>query len=273
MQGISLRLEVSRAESIRRDGMRIAEAMADIFGQSLSFDELHLPQESEERPEVYPESKPGKKSKTKNRKRLMHTPESPLMIDPGAEHASRSRKSETLASESDSECMSDASSWGEDSLEPYKIDDDEEDLRRAPRPRSLRDCIAYLLTNHEDREAYDKHMAALKELPELVSAKPLDLMDVVPTLVRVLLHLEDKFNMDGFLENRWASLMACAVQAPVDTCCKLIDEMKGHVSLGTRMEALSIISSAAEDLAGFTSLREQMHAIKDKDRYVHAASQ
>ena len=224
--------------------MRVAEAVACIFDQSLSFDELHPPQQSEERTE--------------------------LKIECGATHASSSSKCDGLALQSDpeSESISDASSWGEDSLEPYKMDDDEEDLRRVPRPRCLRDCVAYLLTNHEDREAYDKHDAALKELPALLSSRPLDLMDVVPTLVRVLLHMENKFDMDGFLENRWASLLACAVQAPVDSCFKLVDEMKGHVSLGTRMEALSIISSTAQELAGLSSSRVQVHAIKDQDRYV-----
>lgn len=233
VQGVSLRLEVSRPESVRRDGMRIAEAMACIFGQSLSFDELHPPQQSGERINAKSEPKPNSASD----------------------------------SDSDSESSSDASSWGEDSLEPYRMDDDEEDLRRVSRPRSLRDCVAYLLTNHEDREAYDKHEAALQELPALVSSGPLDFIDVAPTLVRVLLHMEDKFNMDGFSENRWDSLMACAIQAPVETSFKLVEEMKGHVSLGTRIEALSVISCTAEELSGFTSSKEQKRVIEDKNGY------
>jgi len=41
IQGVTLRLDVSRSESIRIDGMRVAETMASILGQNLCFDELH----------------------------------------------------------------------------------------------------------------------------------------------------------------------------------------------------------------------------------------
>ena len=225
---------VSRSQSIRKDGMRVAEAMARVFGQTLSFDEGPV--------------------------------DEPQNIDDVQQ-----KQSATTVSNLDSGSASldsDSSSWGEDSLEPYQMDDDdEEDLRRVPRPHSLRDCVAYLLTNNEEREAYDKHEAALQELPALVSSEPLDLVDVVPTVVRVLLHIEDKFNMDHFLENRWNSLIACALKAPVETCFKLVEEMKGHVSLGTRLEALSVIRCAAEELSGISISKERRLDIKKKDRY------
>ena len=273
LQGVSLRLEVSRAGTIRRDGMRIAEAMARIFDQTLNFDELHPPEEPDEKPEASPSTIPNKKCKKKVSKQVPHAFKKTLVVDPDAEVFSDDSddESDEMCSNSDQSSYdsgqnSDESSWGEDSLEPYDIDDDEEDLRRVPRPRSLRDCVAYLLTNHEVREAYDKHEAALQELPALISSKPLDLMDVVPTLVRVLLHMEDKFNMDGFLENRYNSLSACAVQAPVEACCKLVEEMKGHVSLGTRLEALSIIGNAAEELSGHTNCKESARTTEGQNR-------
>jgi telomere length regulation protein len=269
IKGISFRLEVSRADSIRRDGMRAAEAVAHIFGQTLSFDELHQEENnSNESKEVVAKSEPKKKTKEKKSKVMRPKPIALLVVDPDAEVFSDESSSESndSSSESGSEYSNNSdSSWGEDSLEPYRMDDDEEDLRRVPRPRSLRDCVAYLLTNNEDREAFDKHEAALQELPTLISSRPLDLMDVVPTLVRVLLHMEDKFNMDGFSEHRWDSLMACAVEAPVETCFKLVEEMKGHVSLGTRLEALSVIGCSAEELSGTTSLKERRQ-IKEENR-------
>ncbi|KAL7508783.1 hypothetical protein ACHAXN_005861 [Cyclotella atomus] len=257
IQGVSSRLEVSRAESIRRDGMRIAEAVASVFGQTLNFDDLR-PREELVENDVVPKQKA-------NKKKAKHTPHKSkpqATVEPNALYFSDESVSSTGCSESD--C--DASSWGEDSLKSYEKDDDEEDLCRVPRPRSLRDCVAYLLTNDEDREAYDKHEAALQELPSLISSRPLDLMDVVPTLARVLLHMENKFNMDGFIENRWDSLMACAIQAPVDTCFKLVEEMKGHVSLGTRLEALSIIGCTVEELSGVTASEKQRQVIKGNDR-------
>jgi hypothetical protein len=250
--------------------MHIAEAMAGVFGQNLSFDELHSAEEQVEN-DVVIKQKASSKKKTKHSqlKHIPHESRPPAKVDSDADYFSD--ESDSSTSGLGSRCIesdSDASSWGEDSLKSYENEDDEEDLSRVPRPRSLRDCVAYLLTNNEDREAYDKHEAAMQELPSLISSRPLDLMDVVPTLTRVLLHMENKFNMNGFMENRWDSLMACAVQAPVDTCFKLVEEMKGHVSLGTRMEALSIIGCAAEELSGITASEGQRRVIKGNDMCV-----
>eukprot|EP00804_Cyclotella_cryptica_P008642 CCRYP_007596-RA/>CCRYP_007596-RA protein AED:0.14 eAED:0.14 QI:262/1/1/1/1/1/3/2445/1103 len=272
VQGISLRLEVSRSESIRKDGMRVAEAMALVFGQTLCFEELHPPEDVVESAETG--TTDSKKNVTKKTKLARRAPKVPVVVDPDAEYFSddgdsSENRDACSQSEPDSsegnESTSDDSSWGESSLRPYQTDDDEEDLRRVPRPRSLRDCLAYLLTTNEDTVAYDKIRAALQELPALVSSKPLDLIDVVPTLVRILLHMEDKFNMDGFLENRWDSMVACAVQAPIETCYRLVEEMKGNVSLGTRLEALSILACSAEELSSATGSTKRRLEIKEKD--------
>ncbi|KAL7485992.1 hypothetical protein ACHAW6_011587 [Cyclotella cf. meneghiniana] len=274
VQGVSSRLEVSRSESIRKDGMRVAEAMASVFGQPLCFEELHPPEDLVESTDA--SMTDCKKKATKKTKRIRREPKVPVIVDPDAEYFSDDSNSSenhdsSSQSESDNsegnESMSDDSSWGEASLRPYELDDDEEDLRRVPHPRSLRDCLAYLLTTHDDTVAYDKHRVALQQLPALVSSNPLDLIDVVPTLVRILLHMEDKFNMDGFLENRWESMMACAVQAPIETCSRLIEEMKGNVSLGTRLEALSILACSAEELSGVIRSTKRRHEIKEKENF------
>ena len=76
------------------------------------------------------------------------------------------------------------------------MNDDKEDLRRVPRPHALRECLAYLLTSENDDLVFDKHHAALTQVADIVVAsQPLDLLDVVSTLVRVLMFMEDKFSM------------------------------------------------------------------------------
>lgn len=257
VQGVSLRLEVSRGVSIRLDGMRVAEKMASILGQTLRFDELHPPGNGvglsggiDDAANNNIKSSPKKK------------PAAPAILDLGAGFVSNkdgASDNDDSSSQSDSSLHSiesDNSSWGDDSLQPYSLNDDEEDLRRVARPTTLRDCFAYLLTPENDTHAYDKHRSALLELPTLVASRPLDLMDMVPTLVRILLHMEDKFSMDGFAENRWESLVAFGVQAPLETCLRLVEEMKGNVSLGTRLEALSVFGYVAEDLSGIRKLKE-----------------
>jgi len=145
------------------------------------------------------------------------------------------------------------------------MDDNEEDLRRVRRPRSLRECFAYLIENENETLAYDKHESALMELPAMVSSRPLDLVDMTPTLVRILLHMEDKFNMENFVQMKMNSLMAFAVHAPIETCLHLVNEIGENVSLGTRLEALTVLGGMAQELSGLSELRNRQE-LQSKQR-------
>ena len=270
VQGITFRLEVSRAASVRIDGMLIAEAMAKLLGQNLRFEELHSICENASDVIKGEHKILEKKGRNKDRKRnkqrrTIKAPRAHVVIDPDAEYVSDDNGStssddsqlDDFTNSDESNDSSDQSTWGEDSIQPYPMEDDEDDLRRVPRPHTLRDCIAYLVENENDTLAYDKHESALLELPNIISAQPLDLLDVTSTLVRVLLHMEDKFNMDQFTERRLDSLMALGVQSPLDTTLCLVEEMRGNVSLGTRLEALSIIGGVAQELSGLKELNNQ----------------
>lgn len=245
VQGVTLRLDISLSQTIRTDGMRVAEAMASLLGHHLRFDELHPT--SEERIDVKKEganAKPKKESKTKNGREGTKSSVK-VLLDPDADF---------VANESDlSRSESNSSTWGEeDSLEPYSLEDDEEDIRRVPRPHSLQDCFAYLVAPDSDNLAYDKQQAALLELGALVESKPFDLTDMTSTLVRVLLHLEDKYSMSMFADKKWECLVAFGISNPLDTCVQLVEEMKRNTSLGTRLEALSIFAATAERLSAFS---------------------
>ncbi|KAL7465731.1 hypothetical protein ACHAXS_006054 [Conticribra weissflogii] len=278
VQGITLRLEVSRAESIRIDGMRIAEAMSSLIGQSLRFDELHPSDEGQEHIEsdrakcVVVQKNHDRRRTKKNKKKPK---KAPLTLDPDAEYVSDAEESsdsddgssgvDSLESDASSICSS-TSSWGEDSLEPYVMDDDEEDLRPVPRPRSLRECFSYLIESENETLAYDKHEAALMELPAMVSSRPLDLFDMTPALIRILLHMEDKFNMENFMQMKMDSLMALAVHAPMETCFHLVDEIGENVSLGTRLEALTILGGMAQELSGLSEWRNRQLKSQSTER-------
>ena len=245
VQGVTLRLDISLSQPIRVDGMRIAEAMASLLGQHLRFDELHPAIEEtmdgkEEETKVDQEKKPRK-----GRNRAIRRTRQ-VMIDPDAEYFTD--ESDSSSSQSNGSSMN--SSWGEeDSLEAYSLDDDEEDLRRVALPRTLQDCFAYLVAPDSDNLACVKQQAALMELARLVETKPFDFIDMTSTLVRVILHLEDKFGLSMFADKKWECLLAFGIHAPLDTCVQLVEEMKGGVSLGTRVEALSIIAATAERLS------------------------
>jgi len=237
VQGVSLRLETSRSESIRLDGMRVAESLASTLGQHLQFDELHPPAANKDSGDEVTD--------VMEKKAKLHKKKQNLLIQVVDD--------DTYEKSDDDTSQSSTSFWGEDSLQPYVMDDDEEDLRRVPRPRTLRECLAYLLVADKEDLAYDKHYAALSELTTIITSQPLDLLDVVSTLVRVLLFLEDKFSIDQYHVKRWDSLMAFGIHAPFETCMVLVREMKGNISLGTRLESLALLRGIAEELTGTAS--------------------
>mmetsp|Transcript_4269 Transcript_4269/g.10870 ORF Transcript_4269/g.10870 Transcript_4269/m.10870 type:complete len:1189 (-) Transcript_4269:56-3622(-) len=273
VQGVTFRLDVSRSESIRVDGMRVAEAMAKLLGQQLRFDELHPPCEGDI---DITEENTKTETRREKKKRAHVKPTVPVIVDPDAEYftddSDSSDSSSTSVSSADSQdsdvSFDSTSSWGEDSLVPYSMNDDEEDLRHVPRPRTLRDCLAYLLTSENEDLAHDKQHAALMELDTIIHSRPLDLMDVVSTLVRILLFLEDKFSLDQFAAKRWNSLMAVGVIMPLETCMILVGEMKGNISLGTRLEALSLLKCVAQELSGVGRNPQQRENFNCSDQKV-----
>lgn len=282
VQGVSLRLDVSRSESIRMDGMLVAEAMAAVLGQELKFDELHPPSCDDDGGISFTKAtellKPEKRLKKRNRTKRVLEPRTPVVVDPDAlllfnsdsSSCSSQQNSSTNSCDSSDDSSDSASSWGEDSLQPYALDDDEEDISRVPRPRTLRECLAYLTSSDDDAMAYDKQQAALSELTTIITAQPLDLHDVISMLVRIMLHLEDKFGMDQFDEKRWNSLMALGTSAPTETCLLLVGEMRGNISLCTRLDALSLLKGIAQDLSG--TRRNSPHQLMNSDQEISRCS-
>ena len=265
VQGITLRLDANLSQNIRVDGMRIAEAMATMLGQQLQFVELHSASESTEEAkkdesEINSKIKNAKSRNGKRRKK----PDKRGVLDPDAEYFSYGSDSSSSLSEHSNESCMYSSAEDEDSLKAYSLDDDEEDLRRVPIPRRLQECYAYLIAPDSDNLAPDKHKAALTELARIVESKPFDLVDMTSTLVRVLLHLEDKFGWSMFANRKWECLLALGVHAPLDTCVQLVTEIRGGVALGTRLEALSILASAAEFLSISPSTAENPETVRLK---------
>jgi hypothetical protein len=279
VQGVSLRLDVSRSESIRADGMRVAEALASLLGQALRFGELHQSDDTDAELIVEEASKKETKGEEKKRKNEKRAPKRRglVVVDPDAlvpfdsDSSDSSSQCDSSTSYTDGGDSSDsASSWGEDSLQPYDLDDDEEDLRRVPRPRNLRECLAYLIASENDDLTYDRHQSALTELVPIVAAQPLDLHDVISTLLRVLLHLEDSFNMDQFSAKRWDCLLTLGLHAPYETCVHLIGEMKE--SFPIRLEGLFLVRSIAQELSSITPHRDSNLVSNDIDQEISRCS-
>ena len=69
--------------------------------------------------------------------------------------------------------------------------------------------------------------------------------------------------MENFTQMRLDGLMAFGVHAPLETCTRLVEEMSGSVSLGTRLEALSILGGVAQELSGMRERKNRQLEIKE----------
>jgi hypothetical protein len=261
MEGVTERLYSSVSE-IRKDGMRVAVAMSQSLGQKVHFDELDEETESHDATFVMEEAagvstendiNTQKSSSLNMRKRRNR------VRDPDAEYVSDDECS------GDSSCVSDGSEddsvWNEDDFTPYSLDDDEEDLRETPLPLYLTDCLDLLTMSENKENARSGHEAALEALPALVRSRPADLQDIAPNIAVALMHMEDKFNLEGFEGKRFDSMCALTVEEPIAVGQSLIREMFGSTSLLTRLDALKTLGYAAFELAG-TQAIQSSKAIK-----------
>lgn len=270
-QGVTIRLE-SSAPAIRKNGMLVAELFASRVGEELRFDEvadddrkLIKSQQQKDNCEIHsPDAvksvaivQGGNQKPTRGR---LHERQ---FLDPDAEYESDD-ENEPLAQDDTSTSRSceveddEDSVWDDgDELVPYDLEDDEEDLRVAPRPCYLAECFEMLRTPETDETAYGRHLTALQELPALVRSRPIDLADHVCPLIIQLLRAENKFNIDGFSEKILRNLCSLAVEEPFLAGQCLIKELFEEGSHTDRMNVLSTLQEAAFELSGYKDLKEK----------------
>ena len=141
----------------------------------------------------------------------------------------------------------------EDNFAPYDVENDEVYLNEIQRTRYLRDCLLLLRASELNQYSLHKHEVALQEISTLVNAKPYDLSDLAGPLIRQLLFMEHKFNLDSFDENNWKRLCVVAVNDPRTTVNFLIEECFRDISIGTRFDILPIIIYSSTYLNGSIS--------------------
>ena len=285
LQGTSTRLE-SSIVTIRLDGMQIGQALAWCLGKELKFDELEQYHHNEEtrRMEKEATSTPPKSlsggdgAKARRAQRRWCRPMPALgtsgkELDPDAEYVSdeeddddddddddSSNSKEHSSHVNDDSSDDDNSIWdGDDEphLQPYSLDDDEEDLRETPRPLYLRDALELLRTPETDVRACSAHETAMQELPSLIRRQSYDLPDVAVDLAVQMLHQENKYDMANFGDHKQASLVALLVTEPLSVGLALITDVFGSCSLLTRLHILSALEEGAFELAGFKQLQQE----------------
>ncbi|NXP51226.1 TELO2 protein, partial [Heliornis fulica] len=153
------------------------------------------------------------------------------------------KKSHTAAPVAPDE-ESDAELDSDDDLIPYDMSEDKE--LQAKAPVYIRDCIE-VLTGSED---LDKWEATVKALESLVRKNPAATREVSVELAKILLHLEEKTCIEGFVELRQRAQVAVLTTDPLPVAKYLTSQFYSlNYSLRQRMDILDVLVLAAQELS------------------------
>lgn len=153
-------------------------------------------------------------------------------------HASSSQKN---APQNDGDASDD-----DDELLPYDLDDEEDRDSNSYSPKHLRDCIDGLIASDDP----PKTEGSLKALQKLINAGLDDLEDVSVELVKLLLHLQDKYSTDKFCELRHNAMVSVTIRCPQQISCYLTAEFFApNYNLQQRMDMLNVLADAAQQLS------------------------
>ncbi|XP_053132126.1 telomere length regulation protein TEL2 homolog isoform X2 [Hemicordylus capensis] len=143
----------------------------------------------------------------------------------------------------------------DDDLIPYDMSEDKE-LKKTKAPAYIRDCIE-ILTGPEDA---DKYEATMNVLESLIRRNASAAREVSVEVAKVLLHLEEKSYIEGFVMLRQSALVAIAATDPVPVAQYLTSEFYSlNYSLRQRMDILDVLAMAAQELSqSVTSMTKQL---------------
>lgn len=157
----------------------------------------------------------------------------------------------------------------EEGLAPYAKDSDPEDSDEDPTlvqrnklkpPVYIRDLIAYF----RDSETYDKQKLALQTAPVLIRRKANYGTEVsfhADELARLLVGVQDKFEIDNFDDLKLQSMVALVVSQPKTMAPWFARTFfEGDYSLSQRTSVLVTLGLSARELAGFQKSEYQSAA-------------
>ncbi|XP_041318215.1 telomere length regulation protein TEL2 homolog isoform X2 [Pyrgilauda ruficollis] len=141
---------------------------------------------------------------------------------------------------------SDAELDSDDDLIPYDMSEDKELKIKAP--VYIRDCIEVLTGSRS--EDVDKWEATIKALESLVRRNPAATREVSVELAKILLHLEEKSCIEGFVALRQRAQVAVLTTDPIPVAEYLTSQFYSlNYSLRQRMDILDVLVLAAQELS------------------------
>ncbi|KAM9426113.1 telomere length regulation protein TEL2 homolog [Pholidichthys leucotaenia] len=231
----------SSVERIRRIGMVVGECLSsrmDISGTKLKF-EYNQDEETRELlslmiPITCNEAEPEPRNET-------DSPQETSEAAPSTQTESSQNKSGSQPSKTDPESDLDS----DDELTPYDMSGDQEISQASP-PRYLRDCLEILISS-EDPVRVE---LSLRAAENLVRRNAFVAKEISVQMSKVLLHLEDKYSVNGFLSLRQTTMVALTVTDPVTVAQYLTTEFYSlNYSLRQRLDILEVLVLAAQELS------------------------
>ncbi|XP_039992125.1 telomere length regulation protein TEL2 homolog isoform X2 [Xiphias gladius] len=123
----------------------------------------------------------------------------------------------------------------DDELTPYDMAGDQEISQASP-PRYLRDCLETLISSEDPARVE----LSLRVAESLISVQ----------LTKVLLHMENKYSINGFLSLRQATMVALTATDCVPVTQYLTTEFYSlNYSLRQRLDILEVLAHAAQELS------------------------
>ncbi|NXD27872.1 TELO2 protein, partial [Spelaeornis formosus] len=240
MEGVKCHLD-SNLPQLRRLGMVVAESIS----LKINTEEPVLKFEYEEDDET-----------RELKSLLVHTPSCcvvPSLPDDKSEKAGAAlplvpesnEKSHREASVMPNE-DSDAELDSDDELIPYDMSEDK--VPKIKAPVYIRDCIEVLTESRS--EDVDRWEATVKALESLVRKNPEATREVSVELAKILLHLEQKTCIEGFVELRQRAQVAVLTTDPIPVAKYLTSQFYSlNYSLCQRMDILDVLVLAAQELS------------------------
>ncbi|KAK7919730.1 hypothetical protein WMY93_011014 [Mugilogobius chulae] len=133
----------------------------------------------------------------------------------------------------------------DDELTPYDMSCDQKLSQSSP-PRYLRDCLE-ILTTSDDAVRVE---LSLNVADSLILKNPFATKEISVQMTKVLLHIENKYNIDNFLALRQATMVALTVTDCIPVTQYLTSEFYNlNYSLRQRLDILEVLALAAQELS------------------------
>ncbi|XP_024140455.1 telomere length regulation protein TEL2 homolog [Oryzias melastigma] len=133
----------------------------------------------------------------------------------------------------------------DDEFTPYDMSEDVK-MSKTSQPRYLQDCLEILLSSADPKRV----KLSLRAAEGLVRGNGLAAKEISVQMTKVLLHMEDKYNIDGFLNLRQATMVALTVTDCIPVTQYLTSEFYClNYSLRQRLDILEVLALAAQELS------------------------